>query len=346
MSPPSSTVSLSEVARKSQVSMSTASRVLNNFTRGFSVRDEVRERVLKAARELNYRPSGAARVIAQQKKSHIGVLTANATSDGSRYTNLTAYEMILGLTEVLAQQGFLLSVIHIEAARGNFTKQSRVFSEKWLDGMVVIGPTPNGLVDAIPELVEGVVWLDSDYWEDKTSIRRDEIYAGNKICEQVIECGYNKVVWIGSTNLSSSHYSAAERLKGVSSVCREHGVEFEQMDCMPWNDHVGVSRELISKIGPEVAVITSDFLVARWVSGVASEANISSPHDFGLASCDDSREVRVSWPQLSCMSFDRYDLGAKAGEMMANMLQGDDCITESMKIQSDMHMGSTLTYQS
>ena len=47
---------LSDVARLAGVTAATASRVLNGVTAGFSVREEVRARVVAAAGRLGYQP--------------------------------------------------------------------------------------------------------------------------------------------------------------------------------------------------------------------------------------------------------------------------------------------------
>src|SRR3954447_23676443 len=66
---------LTEVARQSGVSPSTASRVLNNSNPGrFSVSTEVRDRVLRIASELHYRPSVAARNLAVTKTKLVAIL--------------------------------------------------------------------------------------------------------------------------------------------------------------------------------------------------------------------------------------------------------------------------------
>src|SRR5581483_3746709 len=67
--------SLMEVARRCAVSQSTVSRVLNNSKHGrFSVSSEVREKIVRVARELNYRPSIAARNLAVTKTRLVAVL--------------------------------------------------------------------------------------------------------------------------------------------------------------------------------------------------------------------------------------------------------------------------------
>jgi DNA-binding LacI/PurR family transcriptional regulator len=58
---------LKDVAKQAGVSKSTASRILNDrMGNGFSVRAEVRQRVLEAAKKLKYRPNLIAQSLTQQ----------------------------------------------------------------------------------------------------------------------------------------------------------------------------------------------------------------------------------------------------------------------------------------
>ena len=63
---------MNDVARLAGVSHQTVSRVLNNHP---SVREETRERVLKAVRQLNYRPNALARGLAGRRSRVIGVVS-------------------------------------------------------------------------------------------------------------------------------------------------------------------------------------------------------------------------------------------------------------------------------
>src|SRR4051794_37589709 len=66
---------LVDVARVCEVSQSTVSRVLSNRKYGrFSVSPDVRERILRVARELDYRPSIAARNLTASKTNLVAVL--------------------------------------------------------------------------------------------------------------------------------------------------------------------------------------------------------------------------------------------------------------------------------
>ena len=95
---------LTDVARAADVGESTASRVLRN--KG-SFSEDVRERVLKAARELNYVPNRIAGTLASTGSQLIGIiipaLTTSVFPDLLRGTNsvleTAGYQSVIGVTE-------------------------------------------------------------------------------------------------------------------------------------------------------------------------------------------------------------------------------------------------------
>src|SRR5947209_18592927 len=65
------TTSIREVARLSGVSVSTVSRVFNDYD---DVSSATRQRVLEAAKKLDYAPSAAARTLVRRRSQLIGVV--------------------------------------------------------------------------------------------------------------------------------------------------------------------------------------------------------------------------------------------------------------------------------
>lgn len=64
-------VTIVEVAKKANVSVATVSRVMNG---NYPVKNETKEAVLKAIKELKYIPNIQARELTQQRSSTIGVI--------------------------------------------------------------------------------------------------------------------------------------------------------------------------------------------------------------------------------------------------------------------------------
>ena len=74
-----------QVAREAGVSIATVSRALNTPER---VTEPIRDRVLEAARRLNYIPDSAARALSLQKSYRIGALIP--TIDNSKSSRVSS----------------------------------------------------------------------------------------------------------------------------------------------------------------------------------------------------------------------------------------------------------------
>jgi LacI family transcriptional regulator len=110
-------VTLDDVARLSGVSRSAASRALNNRP---GVRDDVRERVMRVADHLGFRPNRAARNLASGRSSVIGLVIASGDrridpygAAMTRAVSRAAVERDLGLMLYLATEAWGRTAHHI-----------------------------------------------------------------------------------------------------------------------------------------------------------------------------------------------------------------------------------------
>src|SRR6185503_6952809 len=74
---------MTDVAQLAGVSYQTVSRVLHDSP---NVRDETRERVLAAIRQLDYRPNSTARALVTGRSNTLGVVTFDTTLYGPATT--------------------------------------------------------------------------------------------------------------------------------------------------------------------------------------------------------------------------------------------------------------------
>src|SRR6056297_3835006 len=70
-------ITIKDVAKKANVSISTVSRVINKSK---PVSDDVRERVEEVIKELNYEPNPIARSLVMKKTNLIGVIVPDISS--------------------------------------------------------------------------------------------------------------------------------------------------------------------------------------------------------------------------------------------------------------------------
>src|SRR5262245_46207731 len=96
-----------DVAKLAKVSQSTVSRVING-TPGAPISAETRERVLEAARQLDYHPSAAARSLVRQQTRALGLILREAPDRQAMYTFQSL--VVQGAASTARLNGFKLLV--------------------------------------------------------------------------------------------------------------------------------------------------------------------------------------------------------------------------------------------
>ena len=112
---------IKDIAKKAGCSISTVSYALNGSPK---VTEETRERILKIAKELDYVPNGAARMLRARETKIIGCFLSEYS--GSFYGRL-----LKGMRETLNEQGYELIVCSGKKSR-------RLLLEKMMDGALIL----------------------------------------------------------------------------------------------------------------------------------------------------------------------------------------------------------------
>lgn len=138
-----------DVARLAGVSQKTVSRVMNNEPH---VREEVRERVLRAARHLGYRPNGAARTLTSGRTQRLGVVSLGAGLYGPT-------SMLVAVERSARRLGYGTSIAHTSPEdRHGVAGAVDALLEQGVDGLILIEATDEGpltVADDVPVLSLG-----------------------------------------------------------------------------------------------------------------------------------------------------------------------------------------------
>ena len=252
-SPKSSVATLRDVAARAGVTGMTASRVISG--NGYASK-ATREAVMRAARELDYRPNMSAKAMRQQRSHSVGVLVQN--NPQKRFTHPLAWEFVLGINEGLEQSGYMTSLIRIDdiAEDGDFA--AKAFEGHLLDGLIAVNAFPPHLEERIEALAPHCVWLDANVWHPTHCIQRDEAWAGDLAVRELAKLGYREIVMVcAQLDGPHPHYSQTERLRGAQEAARELGVrvrEWLNPQAVPDDTYHG----LIPQLRPEEAVLMMD----------------------------------------------------------------------------------------
>jgi DNA-binding LacI/PurR family transcriptional regulator len=140
-----------DVARLAGVSQKTVSRVMNDEP---YVKEELRQRVLQAARELGYRRNNAARTLMSGRNHRIGVVTLGSALYGPAST-------VAGIERAARGTGYGVSVVHLlEGDERGVAGAVDTLLEQGVDGIVIAEPIDEGPVEVeveVPVVVIGSI---------------------------------------------------------------------------------------------------------------------------------------------------------------------------------------------
>jgi DNA-binding LacI/PurR family transcriptional regulator len=330
---------LQDIADQAGVSTETVSRVLRGKYRQVGPRGVARvEQVTQIARDLGYRANAAARSMKNQESLLVGVVMP--VDQRSRIAHPLIMEITFGLNSVLADAGYvmnLLPVDHTEIESG--VPQSRGLLEQVADGYVVIDGIGPRLEDHIAAEDKPIVWANAECGEGRVSVLRDEFRAGELAVEALAAAGHRRVVSI-ERQQDWPHYSFAHRHRGVTTAAARLGLEV-QIQAVGLNrdgmigDDATAHRALEALADTGAAVLADTYLARRVISAIARSR--ISVADLSLACCDDADEWGEIMPWLPRASFDRFQMGRRAGSLLLRQLAGRRA--ESVVMQPEWKSG-------
>lgn len=343
MSTVASPTTLELIAKEAGVSVRTVYRVLQGENKESWPSAQRRGKLIRQiSQRMGFIPDSSARSLRTGQKMQIAVLLRNTEGGEMRSHYPEAFEIILGINEVMEQAGYGVHLATIGDVLHPRNAHSRIFREHMVDGLIVISTMPDNLLGVLKTLTPACLWVHSNIWGQANCLRRDETNVGQQIAERMIGLGYRRLIWVGPWRQAdeSRHYSETQRLDGVQAVVQRHGVQLEQVLANSAGELADQFGHIGAMLRPDVGVIAYSTEYARWLTHCAGSLRLQAPLDFGLACCDESRILKSHWPGLCRIGFDQLELGRQAGEMMIENLETDQEI-KSRLVRGSWIIGDT-----
>ncbi|HAF70992.1 MAG: Transcriptional regulator, LacI family [Acetothermia bacterium 64_32] len=302
-------VTLKDVALEAGVSINTASRALNNKP---EISPETKEKVLKVAQSLGYRPNRLARALRSNKTGTIGVIVGDIANP--------YFSMLVRGIERTARQ-FDYSVI-LQGTDEDYDREEEAIEialAEQVDG-ILITPTQKG-TDTIEELVaSGTPFvLMSRYFKelDTDYVVMDDRRGGFLATEHLIQRGHRRIAILnGPLHISS----AIERYEGYLQAFKRYGLDPDKAlvaeGCLTVED--GYRAALCLLDGPErpTAVFAFSDFVAFGVLRAANELDLRVPDDLAVVGFDDTLFGVCMRPPLTTVGGSPEGLGEQAARLL------------------------------
>ncbi|GIG00551.1 LacI family DNA-binding transcriptional regulator [Catellatospora citrea] len=302
---------MNDVARLAGVSHQTVSRVLNNHP---SVRDETRERVLVAVKQLNYRPNALARGLAGRRSRVIGVVSFDTILYGPAAT-------LLGVERAARHAGYGISIVALEKLdRAGVTEAVNRLTEQSVAGVVIIAPllTAAAAAHSLPTGVPAVV-VESDIAGDLPTISVDQVAGARLAVEHLLELGH-ETVW--HLTGPKDWLEARDRVDGWRQALEAAGRRVPAVIVGDWSPRSGY--EAGHRIGSDVtAVFCANDQQALGMLRALHERGIRVPEDVSIVGFDDIPEAEYLSPPLTTVRQDFDEVGRRCLAALLDLLDAD-----------------------
>jgi LacI family transcriptional regulator len=305
---------IKDVSALAGVSVKTVSRVLNGHR---YVSQDTRERVEKAMRELEFRPSVAARILAGNKSGQVALIYDNHSPYYMNQVQMGCWEGCQKAnSRLLAQPVDVTDPLVGEQVRGLVT-------ETHVDGVILSSPVTD--CQAVLAALEGMdipfVRISPGTNHAMTSsVFMDDAQAADDMTSYLISKGHRQIGFIRG---HSNHMASEERLFGYRRALDRAGLAFEPALVLPgdfdFDSGVAAARQFLDRPNRPTAIFASNDDMAAGVLSVAHDMGLSVPEDISVAGFDNTTLARMVWPQLTTINQPTRELAFAATQLL---LQG------------------------
>jgi LacI family transcriptional regulator len=315
-------VSLAEVARRSGVSVATASRVLNPRN-DHPVSAELRERVLRTAAEFDYSVNGLARGLKMLRTQTVAVVVHDIRDP---YFS----ECTRGVADAADAAGYLTVVCNSDRDPDRELRYVQLAYEQRVAGILFAGSGFAG-TRYRARLRRQVAGLEG-YGAHAIALspRRDRLPAevpdnvggARSATGHLLGLGHERIAFVdGPAGLETSR----ERLAGYRDALAAAGLELDESLVVQGDFSVTggaqAVRALLASGQQPTAVLASNDAMAIGALGELGRRGLRVPRDVSLVGFDDIPAVRWLDPPLTTVAVPMAEIGSAGMQRLLSLLQ-------------------------
>jgi LacI family transcriptional regulator len=305
---------ITDVARLAGVSIKSVSRVINKEP---NVREKLREQVMRAAKELDYRPNFSARSLAGMRSFLIGYLFGDPSGD-------YAHRVEIGILNRCREAGYHLMVEQIDVTAPDVAaRTAALVTQLRLDG-VVLTPPITDFPDVLRVLRDaGVPYVriapDKDL-DGSPIVAMDDAAAAQQLTEHLIALGHRQIGFIKG---DPGHSAARLRYEGYCRALAAHGIKLQPrlvaQGLFSYASGLDCARTLLLQAKRPTAIFASNDDMAAAVIAVAHENGLRLPAELSVVGFDDAPIAGVVWPPLTTVRQPIAQMAEAAADILLSL---------------------------
>lgn len=311
-------VTIKDVAKKANVSISTVSRVINDSK---PVSDEIKKRVLEVIRETGYTPNPVARSLVMKKSRTIGVIVPDIASS---YVG----EVLNAMEEIAKAYGYEIILCNSYGEQEQELKYLNLLNSKQVEGVIFI---TYHLTDEHKNLIDinklPVVMVNRKTQEEDNfySVTVDHYDASYQMTSYLIEQGHKKIALI--RNGTTKEIFGVDQLSGYQKALEENGLEYDESLVFDGYFLAQKAYEIVQSMIDRGNLPTAIFATADDMAIGAMNAlydnGLKIPEDCSVVGFYDTKMSNLFRPKLTTIRQPIYDMGAVALRLLIKLIKGE-----------------------
>ena len=322
------------------------------------------------ARELNYRPNRAAKMLLTNQSNTVGFVTMGAGRDQD-VGNHVVYPFIIGANSAFGKKGYHVTLVDIEELRDEqgVTLLPRLLQDQFCDGFILQKGRWGDIQEWIDRSLFPIILWDAGIFKTHNCIYRDEYQVGWMLAKQLIGLGHRRLAFVTTKtdwdrlqarramddlggrvrtkgliglNLSDDdfHFSGVLRYEGMLAAAVEHGLALDVI-------FRGTLPELVRDLrerSPTALILEGGYNVDLQIARAADALGWSIPDRLSVAYCDlDIKAYHdANFLRAGGMTYDRFQAGGMAADMMFRALATPGGKLPSIRLLGEFVRGESI----
>ncbi len=323
-----SPVTLRTVAEHVGLTPGTVSAVLNDSAAARSFPQHTKDRILAAARELNYRPNFLARALRVKRTYTIGVITEEI---GDPYGGM----VISGIERCLRQNGFFfLTVAHRHDPK-LLKDYSHLLLQRGVEGFITVDTSVSQ-----PPPLPTVAVAGHRHVKGVTNLVLDHLVGAMVALKHLAKLGHAEIAFMKGPATSSD---SEDRWKAIVEVSHKLGIRIRpelvvrlEGDAVTPDLGYAFARQLLSSNKPFTALFGYNDNSAIGAIRAIHEAGLRVPEDISVVGFDDVQSAAFSNPGLTTVRQPLQKMGEIAARTLLDRIENDEIYLPEIAVEPEL----------
>lgn len=302
---------ISDVAARAGVSTATVSRVLN----GIAVRQDLTEAVRRAAEELEYSPSRAARSLRRQLGEVIALILPDI--ENPFFTAVAR-----GAEDVAQAHGYSIVLCNSDDDIAKEAVYVKIAISERMAGVIIAPAGETTSLSSLADRRQAVVVIDRPADDDLDHVLEDNVAVSRQGVNMLIDRGFARIACITGP---MSTFTARERARGWREEMLAHGLAAPDEMLVYANFRVGGGRtatdQLLALPDPPQAILATNNLVGVGVLQILAEQQ-GARTTIGVGIIGDLPFATSTTSDISLVPLHPREMGMTAARLLLDRVNG------------------------